>query len=65
MKPIYSGRLSKKFWKQVNSLPNADDRDRLYALGCALQNTEAVMLRLLKEAANPPAPPTGGARKET
>ena len=54
MKKHYSGSLSKGFWKKVNSLNKTGGRnkdlDRLYALGCILQNLEAYTLEELERA---------------
>jgi len=44
----YSGGLSKRFWKHINSLPYPQ-RSQLYAMGCILQNVETAILRELAE----------------
>lgn len=45
-RPHYSGELSRGFWKQVNSLPEMQQREA-YALGVILQNVEGDVLRSL------------------
>lgn len=47
MKPRYSGPKSQKFWKRINALPTRK-KDQAYSLGVVLQETEATVLRLLK-----------------
>lgn len=45
-KPQYSGKNSKKFWKEINSFNHYDykTKDFLYTLGCILQETEGRIL---------------------
>lgn len=47
MTPKYSGAKSRKFWKRINALPKRK-RAEAYSLGVVLQETEATVLRLLK-----------------
>ena len=48
-KPKYSGKKSKKFWKNINSFTPEYQRE-LYSLGVALQNLECQVLKALNEA---------------
>jgi hypothetical protein len=48
--PIYSGERSTLFWKRIHSLKNDIRKGMMYDFGCALQNLEGRVLRLLKEA---------------
>jgi hypothetical protein len=47
MKPKYSGKKSRKFWARINALPKRKKAEA-YSLGVVLQETEATVLRLLK-----------------
>ena len=43
----YSGKKSKVFWKIIRRCEK--NREGFYALGCALQNIEGVLLEMIKE----------------
>ena len=45
-----SGPQSKKFWKNIKSLKNADVKLPIYSMGCALQNFEERVLQELQNA---------------
>ncbi len=47
-KPQYSGERSKRFWKIVNSLPEAEKQE-MYFAGCLIQNMEELILKILNE----------------
>jgi len=47
--PRYSGPLSAPFWNRVKHLQDDSDWAMVYALGCALQELEARVLRSLEE----------------
>lgn len=51
LKAHYSGNLSIPFWKKINALVDIDNKkwNRLYSMGCKLQNLEGDVLRLLGE----------------
>ncbi len=44
--PVYSGKLSRRFWHRVNRLPETRKRE-CYIAGVLLQNMEGDVLRLL------------------
>lgn len=48
IRPKYSGRYSHGFWKQINAL-KGKKHSEAYALGCALQEAERRLLRLLND----------------
>lgn len=47
IKPVYSGPSSKKFWEQVNLLPWPIPCEKIYKMGCELQDLENQVLDLL------------------
>ena len=47
-KEKYSGGLSKRFWKVVNSLPEKEKQE-MYFAGVLLQNMEELVLKILNE----------------
>jgi hypothetical protein len=50
-KPHYSGHLSRKFWREINSVKGYYPWGLMYSMGCTLQDLES---RLLKELAELP-----------
>ena len=42
----YSGKKSRKFWDIINGLPERE-KGTAYSLGCALQNVECDLRRLI------------------
>ena len=47
--PHYSGKASVAFWRRINRLPEPEQRV-IYAFGCALQDVERRVLRVLDAA---------------
>lgn len=47
-KTQYSGNISKKFWKVVNSLPEKEQQE-MYFAGVLLQDMEGKILKILNE----------------
>lgn len=52
MKPKYSGPKSLKFWARVNALTDPE-HTLVYMAGCALQDHEGRVLRMLQVAEQP------------
>ena len=49
--PNYSGDLSRPFWTKIGAFRRVDETkwNRLYSMGCKLQNLEYKILKLLSE----------------
>ena len=50
MKPKYSGGLSRKFWDRINNIKPERLHDAIYLAGCALQDHEGRVLRMIANA---------------
>lgn len=46
IEPVYSGDLSKNFWKVINKLPEPE-RSEMYFAGVLLQNMESTIIQVL------------------
>ena len=49
VKRIYSGNGSRRFWARIRKVPTQYGGDKLYAMGCILQDVESRVLRELEE----------------
>jgi len=50
MKPKYSGAASVKFWNRIQEIKPAKLREAVYTAGCALQDHEQRVLRMIADA---------------
>jgi hypothetical protein len=49
LQPRYSGPKSLKFWKKIEEVEDPDLHAMLYLAGCALQDHEARLLKMIKD----------------
>lgn len=50
LKPKYSGGLSGKFWGRINNIKPERLHNAIYLAGCALQDHEGRVLRMIADA---------------